>query len=736
MTKLLTSSFNYNTAKNFLDSEDTYYLYVGNFQEQNSVSEIDNIVYDTQEFPWTNMIMGKKCSSNDFSLMINTISWVEDYAFEMYDDTSVGNDPLAVVTHEGSYYHFWKCLHNNDDANSTVQPLFTDITGPNTSLYQTSDGYIWKYLYSVDDTTTSKFKSGTMYPIVANSSTTSIANNQLNIFKVENPGRGYNNYIVSTLKTDDINVNGDKTLFKLSSSNANTSNGFYNNCIMYITSGDATGTIREITSYVSNGSGNYFQVDNEILTSPNNGDSFEIYPKVAIKSDEMQTTNCIARALVNSLSSNSIYRIETLQDGIGYRFATANVIANSIVGVSNTAEVRPIMPPRGGHGYDVFNELNCHSVSISVTLANSESDTILTSNKFQQYGLIRNPLFDNVDLVLKLPNNFDDYENVHRISINFISGYGVINVDSDVVTINNNDLTSGTVSVNASSANVTGTSTYFTRDYVADDYVILAANSTNGRQILQINNIVNNTHLVLKSNSSWTNTIATISPYIQRLPSFTGKVAADDYLLLTTANFESCQLIQVNNVVNSSCLVLKSNSELSANSIYVYNANVEGTSYIISSNSSAIKVTNCQPTMLQDSILYGETSKTINVIDSISRNNITKQYDTFVQLYKYTATIINGSFITGETVTQGNTSGVLHSVVGSGSVDMYFNNFNGGIFTEGAIIGVRSGATANVTSLMWPELIHDSGEIVYVENLEPITRTNTESQTFKILINF
>ena len=45
---------------------------------------------------------------------------------------------------------------NNQGANSTVSPNFAEVDS-NDEVYQTSDGYIWKYMYSVDTANNTKF---------------------------------------------------------------------------------------------------------------------------------------------------------------------------------------------------------------------------------------------------------------------------------------------------------------------------------------------------------------------------------------------------------------------------------------------------------------------------------------------------------------------------------------------------------------------------------------------------
>lgn len=68
----------------------------------------------------------------------------------------------------------------------------------------------------------------------------------------------------------------------------------------------------------------------------------------------------------------------------------------------------------------------------------------------------------------------------------------------------------GNVNVSSSANTVTGTGTDF-GSLVANDYVIITANSTGGSAVGQIDAVTNSTHLVLKANFAFSNTAAKIN---------------------------------------------------------------------------------------------------------------------------------------------------------------------------------------------------------------------------------
>lgn len=67
---------------------------------------------------------------------------------------------------------------------------------------------------------------------------------------------------------------------------------------------------------------------------------------------------------------------------------------------------------------------------------------------------------------------------------------------------------------------------------------------------------------------------------------------------------------------------------------------------------------------------------------------------------------------------------------------MFVTNANN-IFEIGEVItGANSDATFTVSAKYEGEIEKDSGQIVYVENLSPISRSNTQTETVKLILEF
>jgi hypothetical protein len=552
-------------------------------------------------------------------------------------------------------------LDNNFGANSTAEPDFADISGANTNFYRTSDGYVWKYMYSVSSAQVNKFATDTYFPVIANSEvTTQALVGAIDIIKIETAGLRYNNYLTGIFAASECRINDDLT-YKISNTVASTVNGYYTGCSLYLASGPGSGQQVLIDNYFSNANGNFAIIKDAFAIQPQNGTAYEIYPSVTIHGSASETTNAVARALINSTSGNSLYRIEMFERGENYNYITANVVANDVVGVLQDAVLRAIYSPAGGHGYDPGAELLAGSAEISLKFSNSESNTILTTNIFQQVGVIKNPLFANVQLNLGAIN-------------------GLFLTNEQVLKINPLQICDS-ATINTTSAQVT---------------------AANGQ--------------------------------------FTKRLAVNDYVYLTDANNTFNQLGVVNNVINSTAFNLTVNGFVSCTVVDVLTANILAMAYVRDLvSTSLLYVTNAAGEMISNDFIIGLKSGATATINTVMRNDVTKNYETFIQLYKYLGTLEFNNFTENEIVQQ-NTSAnaLLHcaNVDANDVLTMYTSNQVGMFDINTEVIGNTSGAIALLTEILLPELVYNTGDIIYLENLDAITRQTDQSETFQIVFKF
>ena len=218
--------------------------------------------------------------------------------------------------------------------------------------------------------------------------------------------------------------------------------------------------------------------------------------------------------------------------------------------------------------------------------------------------------------------------------------------------------------------------------------------------------------------------------------SFTTQLILGQQVLLLSATDSYSQMCNVVNIVNASYIILGSNINFACTNINIYQPNIYGNCYIGTVNSlSDLYVTNATSTIQANSYLIGSVSQSFGQVNSIAINDVTKTTNTFVQLNKYSITMLSGSFIQNETVAQANVSGLYHS--GDNLSYVYLSNLNGKIGLSGVnLIGQQSGAIAQITKIYSQELVFNSGEILYIENLSPVLRQNNQIEAFSLAFSF
>ena len=97
---------------------------------------------------WRNMIASKKIQPSDVSYVIPRVDWQAGTMYTQYSDLSTtlfidtANNPFYIITED---FNVYKCLFNNHNSVSSVKPESTTTNG----VVETTDGYIWKYMYTV-----------------------------------------------------------------------------------------------------------------------------------------------------------------------------------------------------------------------------------------------------------------------------------------------------------------------------------------------------------------------------------------------------------------------------------------------------------------------------------------------------------------------------------------------------------------------------------------------------------
>ena len=183
MAAIITNKFRINNAEQFVESfseasPETYYLFIGRAHSWASDADVQGNTIDegtdaspptpnddvTSEFyNWDDMLGAKLIASTDVSRAIPRRNWTTGTTYDMYEhnigSSNAANsgatnlfDATYVVMN--SSYAVYKVIENDGATASTVEP-----TSTSNSIFATSDGYRWKYMYSLTSAETLNFMS-------------------------------------------------------------------------------------------------------------------------------------------------------------------------------------------------------------------------------------------------------------------------------------------------------------------------------------------------------------------------------------------------------------------------------------------------------------------------------------------------------------------------------------------------------------------------------------------------
>lgn len=440
-TNLVTTNLRVENARNFANSviQNNIYLFAGSpvtwFAD--IIPQPYDDVYDTVIDVYRNMLFGKYLGSNDVIQVIPNYQYVPSTIYAMYDDA----DPLLftkqfyTIVNATSYFHVFKCLSNNNDSPSTIPPNFADIDARD-AAYFTSDNYCWKYMYSVDSATVSKFSTTSWFPLLPNNNVTQAAVlGSIDVIQTLSGGNGYSNYLNGTFTINDIRLNGNDYTYAVNAYGSPYAD-FYNDCIIYIAAdpyGNSAGEYSKILNYAVNSTTKWIQLETPFQNVPQNGAQYLIYPSVLIQGSGTETNTAVAWAVVNSLT-NSISYTQVLYPGSGYQYASANVVSSDVVGIVTQANLYPVYPPPGGHGSHVDQELGATAICLSGLFNQTENNTIFANCDYQRIGLIKNPMFAN--LAITLVSNSTFYivgEPVYDVDVINIQATGQVTVGTQSI---------------------------------------------------------------------------------------------------------------------------------------------------------------------------------------------------------------------------------------------------------------------------------------------------------------
>jgi len=244
---ILTKNYGVDSAKSFYNdlasTSSSTYVFVGRptpWTDDQSPPTANLSVESTNLVVYPTIAYGKRVSSADSVLMARRVQWTSNTVYAAYDhaDEDLYSKDFYVVTDDLAVF---KCLHNAGGEPSTIKPAVFSTDG----FFQTSDGYVWKYLYSISPTTNSKHYSASYVPVVPNSAVAAAAvDGSIDFVEVESAGQNFTaharGFLGSVVNTSAIGLSTD----------ASTTPGAYTGAGIYLHSSPGGSQLARITNYV------------------------------------------------------------------------------------------------------------------------------------------------------------------------------------------------------------------------------------------------------------------------------------------------------------------------------------------------------------------------------------------------------------------------------------------------------------------------------------------------------
>ena len=246
MPAIITNKFRLNNAEQFHESfsepaNNIYYLGIGRPQawgtstradgrtdyegtDSNPTTPGDTVINEFYTFD--ELIAAKRITGSDISFVIPRRNWTSGTVYDIYrhdygeyttgsTSTRITSTSGATTLLDSTFYvlssdrNVYKCLNNNNGATVSDEP-----TGVSTTPITTTDGYIWKYMYTLSAAQQSNFLSTDFMAIATNANAgtdhlnviSNAVDGAIDIIKIKSAGSGGTNGTFSN-----ISIRGDGT---------------------------------------------------------------------------------------------------------------------------------------------------------------------------------------------------------------------------------------------------------------------------------------------------------------------------------------------------------------------------------------------------------------------------------------------------------------------------------------------------------------------------------------------
>jgi len=392
----LLSNFRNRNSEDFFDNivneENFVYVFIGRtapWDDDEIVPDVQNTLKEENQI-WNDINGVKRILPDDVTIAFRSIPWSQNRIFDEYDDgVDLSVRDFYAITDENKVY---KCISNNNRAPSTVKPIHTTF-----DISSESDGYRWKYMFSIPESLLDKFIAPEFSPLVVDRDVIDFAEpGTIDNIRIEESGEGYEtNASVDSASEIPVFIEGDGNQNASAQALVSTSDG------------------RILTASVLDGGSNYpYAPESRIPVAlrqiTDAGIVQNAYGIAATNAlgqiDEFQlviggsgytngSTSIVqssCRAYAETDFEGTIINADIFNGRQGSNFTEGRaILVSQNAETCSDCQLRPIISPLAGHGSDPQKEVFANYVMVNLRLSGESS--FIELNDFRRIGIIENP---------------------------------------------------------------------------------------------------------------------------------------------------------------------------------------------------------------------------------------------------------------------------------------------------------------------------------------------------------
>ena len=337
-----------------------------------------------------NLIGLKKIVPADIAHVVPRHTWTSGNSYYAWDsdDASIFDKAFYIVTSEFKVY---KCIKAGGGA-SSIQPTQT-LTDPTAE----SDGYTWKYMYTISVADAEKFLTNSYMPVktvpLSASATVAATSATASITLTETvPG------ITVGMTVTGTNIGSSKTVSAINGSvltlSGAPSGSVAASTILtfaFAADADAEAVLSEadyaqyLNQKASRDSSTAAGIERIEVTAGGTGYTSNTNVAATITGDGTGATVTTTSGI--TVSSGAVTGVTIANKGTNYR--VADIVISG--GAGSDATARAVIAPKAGHGVDPVSELGGFFIALNTKLDGNDGGDLTVGNDFRQITLINEP---------------------------------------------------------------------------------------------------------------------------------------------------------------------------------------------------------------------------------------------------------------------------------------------------------------------------------------------------------